>query len=67
MFGFPDGHIDILKGKIADIKMPYLAKQRERLERESAYLYDDDNEVENIEVGINVKELSPVIISCGEE
>ena len=64
MFGFPEGQIDILKGKIADIKMPYLAKQRERLERKSAYLYDDDDEVED---GIKAKELTPVIISCEEE
>lgn len=56
MFGFPDGRIGILKGKIAELKIPYLAKQHERLECKSVYLYD---EVEN---GINAKGLLPVII-----
>lgn len=43
MFGFPDGQIDILKGKVADLRLPYLAKQREKIERESAHLFDDED------------------------
>lgn len=66
MFGFPDGQIDILKGKVADLRLPYLAKQREKIERESAHLFDDEeDDDEEIEIAENknntCKLLTPLV------
>ena len=59
MFGLPDGQIDILKGKIADIKLPYLARQREKLKmecrNEELEICLEDDKTENEEAHLNLE------------
>lgn len=42
MSGRNSGHYRL--HKLADLRLPYLAKQREKIERESAHLFDDEEE-----------------------
>ena len=57
MFSLFDGQWDIFKGRIADIKIKQLAKERERLEKKYGEYYNEceENNEEEIDNDRNVE------------